>query len=177
VGGAAEHTNNIAAQAVGMPTLITFAAYQRRRRTMKLHFVFLTFVSYVFISSCFNIGDIKISELDKFQEIDTFENGKSKSIVRSDYFLIENGGNDLNKIMLFIDSGIKKNGDSISIKYDQYQMLFYSSSREINMAEIKTDSEYIKNKIMPYYEPSIMYIWFNGKLANKMKFKDRKLLE
>lgn len=123
-------------------------------------------ISFIFLNnSCYSQNKMKITPLVMLTEFDTMKIEYKQASYRFDYYMIE--GIDDNQIRQSIYDYVIKHIDSSFLRLDQYEMVFYRKSSNVNLENIMNTPENLRYKTVLYDKPVAEYIWFHGKLCKE----------
>jgi hypothetical protein len=125
--------------------------------------VFFSLITVMGLLSC-NLNPMKIIPLQMLNEVDTINhNGDISVTSKIDYYLVENYNSEKSEeaISQFVASHL----DSNNLKFDQYDMVFYEESQEMNVDFINKLPENLKYKAAIDKIPIKTYTWFSGRLV------------
>lgn len=120
-----------------------------------VYVIFAMFVSCNFFSIK-NARIIKLTMLTDSGYISDRRNSK----YRFDYYMVENYHSKAD-----IYEYVTKHLDSSFLKLNQYDMIFYEKSSDVNIENIMSYPPDLRYKTVLYQKPLATYTWFNGHLC------------
>ena len=125
--------------------------------------LFFSLITALGLLSC-DSNPMKIIPLQMLNEVDTIiHNGDISVISKIDYYLVENYNSE--KSEAAISQFVASHLDSSCLNFDQYDMVFYEETQEMNVEFINKFPENLKYKAAIDKLPIKTYTWFSGRLV------------
>lgn len=122
-------------------------------------------IACLFLIGCAFNTAVKITPVDILVDTETVKVNGNVRHNRNDYFLFDGGVGRKDNTKAAVENFIYLHGDNIK-RYDNYHMLFYRKSKELNLQNIQEYHEDTRWKAFVEGKPVFDYFYQGGKLLH-----------